>query len=161
MLDICTGLLCAQLPFITNHAKSSDHFMPLYNRMITQVLGFVWALWPWLTINTDIRLYNLVVSMINPSLKETGSPVTEHKPLPKGLLDKHHPSTVPSAEYWSCKKKFCMSFKKPMGHSSTLNFIQINYKTWEKMSAEVFVFSYTCDLEWKSKPFKLLSKHRA
>ena len=41
--------------------------------------------------------------------------------------------------------KFSMRICKPTGHNSLLNFINISWEIYEKMSAENFDFSYNCD----------------
>ena len=50
-----------------------------------------------------------------------------------------------------------MSFTKPTGGGNILIFIQINRNISEEMDTKVFDISYNCDLEWKSRSFKLIS----
>ena len=54
-------------------------------------------------------------------------------------------------------KKVSMSFNKPKGRANTQNFIQIDTEISEKNDSEVFDFSYKCDLEWRTRSFKLVS----
>ena len=40
------------------------------------------------------------------------------------------------------------------------NFIKMDNRLCDMFGAEVFVFLHPCDLEWKSRSLRLVSKHR-
>ena len=54
--------------------------------------------------------------------------------------------------------RFQRSFNKPTGCGNRQSFIQTTSENCEKMHTEVLAFSHTCDLEWRSKSYKLAFK---
>ena len=104
----------------------------------------------------EIKLKSLVMSSIIPSFKQIGSQVSRHK-----IIVYFTKSCQQRSLPWIVQNKFSVSFNKPTGCGHILNFICINRRISEKMDTKFSYFSYNCDLEWRSRSFKLIPTCRA
>ena len=150
MMPIRTGRVWNHLPHKIGHHL--NYFKQLYNRMIAQILGFRNSV---ISSKTG-RLFKLesncriVMSSIAQSFRNVPTQADAKYKFDKVTLVELSPLHV------DLGKKFSVSSNKWKGN--ILNFIQTVGEICVKMNTELFDFSYSYDLEWRSRWHKLASK---
>ena len=122
----------------------------------------LWLLLNFKVIQTDIKMYSLVVPITIPRFKQTGLQMSEYKSTWGFLFVFLTKSNKYGSLPWILNRcdKMSMKFIKLLNPNSRANSIKIHWKLGEIIGAEVFAFSHSCDLQSKSRSIRLVSKCR-
>ena len=140
---ILTGFLCNHLPYIISHRECLCYYMPLYNRIIAQVLS-IWETYDLEWRPTSVTLAsNCRVCHVYYHSKCLKKSVYKRPNL--DIFSSKSPKLISlSCIFIGCtkkKKKITMILNRPTSHGSIPNSIKINAKICQEKKCRSSVIS--------------------